>query len=309
MRQGGKRALLVAAHGRESGTDRLPSGLLGARAPCYPVSTQCPTPPIAVTTRASRAPRRRPCSSPCICPTADDLEFRSSVEELERLVSTLGYRTVAKVTQVRSHLEAGAVLGEGKLEELGELTGGDGHIGTTAPKKKDKARLKRQAAEAAARRRRRGGRDGRSGGARARSRRPARPQGRPRRRRPRSLAEPGAQPRARDGLPGARPHRRHHRDLPPAREEPRGAPPGRDRAPQLHGAAHARVTRRQGAAAGPRRRRGRARARSPQGARPHRRAARRSSTPSSAIRTCAARTGARRGASRSSATRTPASPR
>jgi GTP-binding protein HflX len=82
-------------------------------------------------------------------PDADDLEFRSSVEDLERLVSTLGYKTVAKVTQVRSHLEAGAVLGEGKLEELGELTGGDGHIGTTAPQKKDKARLKRQAAEAA----------------------------------------------------------------------------------------------------------------------------------------------------------------
>jgi GTP-binding protein HflX len=84
-------------------------------------------------------------------PHCDDVEFRSSVEELERLVSTLGYRTVATVTQVRGHLEAGAVLGEGKLEELGELTGGDGHIGSTAPQKKDKARLKRQAAEAAAR--------------------------------------------------------------------------------------------------------------------------------------------------------------
>lgn len=78
-------------------------------------------------------------------PDADDLEFRSSVEELERLVSTLGYRTVATVTQARSHLEPGAVLGEGKLVALGEITGGDGHIGTTAPKKKDKARMKRQA--------------------------------------------------------------------------------------------------------------------------------------------------------------------
>ncbi|HSO32419.1 MAG TPA: GTPase HflX [Labilithrix sp.] len=78
-------------------------------------------------------------------PDADDLEFRSSVEELERLVSTLGYRTIAKVTQTRSHLEAGAVLGEGKLKELGEITGGDGLVGTTAPKKKDKARLKREA--------------------------------------------------------------------------------------------------------------------------------------------------------------------
>ncbi len=79
-------------------------------------------------------------------PDADDLEFRSSVEELERLVSTLGYRTIATITQARSHLEAAAVLGEGKLKELGDLTGGDGHIGTTAPKRKDKARLKREAA-------------------------------------------------------------------------------------------------------------------------------------------------------------------
>jgi GTP-binding protein HflX len=80
-------------------------------------------------------------------PHVDDVEFKSSVEELERLVSTLGYRTVAKVTQVRSHLEAGAVLGEGKLLELGEITGGDGRIGPTVPKKKDKARMKRQATE------------------------------------------------------------------------------------------------------------------------------------------------------------------
>ncbi len=78
-------------------------------------------------------------------PDADDLEFNSSVDELERLVSTLGYRTVAKVTQVRTHLEAGAVLGEGKLRELGELTGGDGEVSTSAPKRKDKARLKREA--------------------------------------------------------------------------------------------------------------------------------------------------------------------
>jgi GTP-binding protein HflX len=82
-------------------------------------------------------------------PDADDLDFTSSLEELERLVSTLGYRTVAKVTQVRTHLEAAAVVGEGKLLELGELTGGDGHVGTTAPKKKDKARMKRAAASAA----------------------------------------------------------------------------------------------------------------------------------------------------------------
>jgi len=78
-------------------------------------------------------------------PHADDLEFRSSLEELERLVSTLGYKTVATVTQTRSHLEAAAVLGEGKLKELGDITGGEGRIASGAPQKKDKARMRREA--------------------------------------------------------------------------------------------------------------------------------------------------------------------
>jgi GTP-binding protein HflX len=76
-------------------------------------------------------------------PGVTDIEFTSSMDELERLVSTLGYRTIARVTQARSHIEAGAVLGEGKLKELGELTGGDGVVASPAPKKKDKARLRR----------------------------------------------------------------------------------------------------------------------------------------------------------------------
>src|SRR5271165_6591043 len=76
-------------------------------------------------------------------PGVTDREFASSMDELERLVSTLGYRTIARVTQARSHLQARAVLGEGKLKELGQLTGGEGVVGSPAPKKKDKARLKR----------------------------------------------------------------------------------------------------------------------------------------------------------------------
>src|SRR5215469_18159770 len=76
-------------------------------------------------------------------PGVTEIEFTSSMDELERLVSTLGYRTIARLTQGRSHLEAAAVLGEGKMKELGELTGGDGVVGSSAPKKKDKARLKR----------------------------------------------------------------------------------------------------------------------------------------------------------------------
>jgi GTPase len=78
-------------------------------------------------------------------PGVTDLEFSSSLEELERLVKTLGYRTIASVTQTRQHLEAAAVLGEGKLKELGDITGGRGVVGSAAPKRKDKARLKREA--------------------------------------------------------------------------------------------------------------------------------------------------------------------
>lgn len=80
-------------------------------------------------------------------PEADDLEFTSSVDELERLVSTLGYKTVARVTQTRNHLEAGGVVGEGKLKELGDLTGGSGEIAATVPRKKTKAQLRREDGE------------------------------------------------------------------------------------------------------------------------------------------------------------------
>jgi len=72
-----------------------------------------------------------------LLPGVTDLEFASSMEELERLVSTLGYRTTARVTQARSHLEAAAVLGEGKLKELGELTGGKGAVGSAGPSADD----------------------------------------------------------------------------------------------------------------------------------------------------------------------------
>jgi GTP-binding protein HflX len=79
-------------------------------------------------------------------PEVSDDELASSLGELERLVKTLGYRAVARVTQARTQLANTAVLGEGKLAELAELTGGSGHVGTTAPKKTDKARLRREAA-------------------------------------------------------------------------------------------------------------------------------------------------------------------
>jgi GTP-binding protein HflX len=69
-------------------------------------------------------------------------EFESGLEELERLVTTLGYRTVGHVTQARENLSPAAVLGEGKLRELAELTGGSGRARTGPPRKKSKARLR-----------------------------------------------------------------------------------------------------------------------------------------------------------------------
>jgi GTP-binding protein HflX len=75
-------------------------------------------------------------------PDDDEQAFDASLRELERLVTTLGYEPVGRVTQARSGLSPAAVLGEGKLKELAELTGGTGHVGTTAPRKKHKAALR-----------------------------------------------------------------------------------------------------------------------------------------------------------------------
>jgi GTP-binding protein HflX len=72
-------------------------------------------------------------------PGDDEQSFEASLVELERLVTTLGYQPVGRVTQVRSSLSPAAVLGEGKLADLALLTGGTGHTGTTPPRRLHKA--------------------------------------------------------------------------------------------------------------------------------------------------------------------------
>lgn len=57
-----------------------------------------------------------------------DAEHAGSLAELSRLVTTLGFRVVAEVTQRRRSLDGGTVLGEGKLAELAALTGGTGVV-------------------------------------------------------------------------------------------------------------------------------------------------------------------------------------
>jgi GTP-binding protein HflX len=72
----------------------------------------------------------------------DDVQQKGDLEELARLVSTLGYDVIGTVTQKRDGLAAAAVLGEGKLKELAALTGGKGVVPSAAKEVKTKARAK-----------------------------------------------------------------------------------------------------------------------------------------------------------------------
>src|SRR5690349_11452516 len=76
-------------------------------------------------------------------PGVSDEEHAADLAELGRLVTTLGYEVVATVQQRRDALAAGTVVGEGKLKELAELTGGKGIVPSGAPEKKTKARARR----------------------------------------------------------------------------------------------------------------------------------------------------------------------
>ncbi len=73
-------------------------------------------------------------------PEVDDVAHQASLEELGRLVKTLGYEVAGTVSQKREGTGAGSLLGSGKLAELAELTGGTGVIGSMAPAPKSKAR-------------------------------------------------------------------------------------------------------------------------------------------------------------------------
>jgi len=75
-------------------------------------------------------------------PGTDNQDFDSGLEELERLVKTLGYEPVGRVTQLRETLSPAAVLGDGKLKELADLTGGSGRTAPSIPRKPTKAQLR-----------------------------------------------------------------------------------------------------------------------------------------------------------------------
>jgi GTPase len=82
-------------------------------------------------------------------PEVDDVAHEASLEELGRLVKTLGYEVVGTVSQKREGTGAGLLLGSGKLAELAALTGGTGEVGSMAPPAKSKARLRFESVAAA----------------------------------------------------------------------------------------------------------------------------------------------------------------
>ncbi len=69
-------------------------------------------------------------------------ELHGSLQELTRLVTTLGYNVVGQVTQKRGSDRSATVLGDGKLKELAEWTGGTGVIASMVEHKLTKAQLK-----------------------------------------------------------------------------------------------------------------------------------------------------------------------
>lgn len=75
-------------------------------------------------------------------PNVSDIEHQSSLAELGRLVTTLGYDVAGVVSQRRDALSKAAVLGEGKLRELAAYTDGTGVVPGYTKDKVSKARAR-----------------------------------------------------------------------------------------------------------------------------------------------------------------------
>lgn len=74
-------------------------------------------------------------------PKISEEEVQGSIAELSRLVTTLGYEVVGQMIQRRSSSKGANVLGDGKLKELAQWTGGTGVVAPMFVKKKHKAAL------------------------------------------------------------------------------------------------------------------------------------------------------------------------
>ncbi|XGC82113.1 GTPase HflX [Bdellovibrio bacteriovorus] len=75
-------------------------------------------------------------------PKVSDRDREASLDELARLVTTLGYNVIGRTSQRRSSERSANVLGDGKLKDLAEWTGGTGVVQRFEPKKKHKAALR-----------------------------------------------------------------------------------------------------------------------------------------------------------------------
>src|ERR1700676_5458374 len=73
-------------------------------------------------------------------PGVDDVAHAASIDELGRLVKTLGYEVVGTFSQKRDGIDGATVVGKGRLEELAAITGGTGVVGSMALPRKSKAR-------------------------------------------------------------------------------------------------------------------------------------------------------------------------
>ncbi len=83
-------------------------------------------------------------------PDVDAATSDASLDELTRLVTTLGYDVVERVVQSRTHFAPAAVLGEGKLKQLAKLTGGTGRTQVQLPQNHRRAQAEAEEAEAQA---------------------------------------------------------------------------------------------------------------------------------------------------------------
>src|SRR5450631_371823 len=80
-------------------------------------------------------------------PGVDDVAHAADLEELGRLVNTLGYEVVGTISQKRDEIDGTTVLGKGRLEELAAITGGTGIVGSMATPRKSKARERFEGAD------------------------------------------------------------------------------------------------------------------------------------------------------------------
>jgi GTP-binding protein HflX len=82
-------------------------------------------------------PQQRPTAYLVGVPTQHitDAESEASLDELKRLVQTLGYDVIGRTSQRRSGTGSAFVLGEGKIAQLARVTGGPGAVaaGPTVP--------------------------------------------------------------------------------------------------------------------------------------------------------------------------------